>query len=273
MPLVKILKDNLGQIFAITEKNIKMNLRYKFNMIFSLIYPIIAIIMPIIILNKFFEFNAKFGPWNETNFLVFLFMAYNITLLSKLITVFPSQFKVEKYWYTLQSIIIAPFNRINLLFGILISELIMISIPFTVFITLCYLYYPISLSTLLMIFSMFFMIALLFSGTGLILGVFAISNENLLVLLNFIISIIIMFSCITFPYQIFPKIIQNFVDLNPLYYIFDVIRLTWIEDNVLHSIYSHSFHFILLISLSISMPIIGVICFNLIYKKYGIVGY
>ena len=147
MKISKILKDNASQIYAITEKNVKLSLRFKLNLIISFITPLISLIMPFIIMGKFFSLNTEFGPWNRDNFVVFQFIAYHIFLLRTMITIFAAQFIQEKYWYTLQSIIIAPFNRINLLFGIFFSHLILQSIPFIFIFVLCYIFYPISLIT------------------------------------------------------------------------------------------------------------------------------
>lgn len=243
------------------------------SLIISLVTPIFNIIMPIIILSQFFSFNAKFGPWTKDNFLVYLYLSYNIFLLSKLITTFQSEFRTEKYWKTLQALIIAPFYRFNLLIGIFFANLIQISIPFIIFVVICFIYYPISFITLLFVLLIFLFIALIFSGIGLIIGVFAISNENLMMILNFLINILIWLSCISYPYELFPPVFQNFINLNPLYYIFDILRLTWIEDNIIFTFNSHFFHFFILISFGIIMPLIGVYIFNMIYRKYGIVGY
>jgi len=271
----KTIKKNLFQIFALTEKNIKLNLRFKYQVIISYITPIISILMPLIILEQFFQFSERFNfsVWNVNNYLVFQFMAYNILLLKRVIQEFPTQLRIEKFWKTLPIIIIAPFNRFNLLLGIFFSQLILISIPFMIFSILCYIYYPISFLTVILIIMIFFLIALIFSGIGLVIGIFAISNENVWKALSFIVSLIFWVSCVTYPFNIFPEFIQPIINLNPLYYIFDLLRLTWIHNDVLLTITLLSPNFIILIAFSIIMPCLGVIIFNLIYKKYGIVGY
>lgn len=273
MKLVKQIKDNVSQILALIEKNLKLNIRFKFNLIVSFITPLITIIMPLIIMEQLFKFNDQFGPWTLQNYLVFQFIAYNIILLQSIMNEFPNQLNYEKFWKTLPFLIIAPFNRFNLLFGIFLSRIVLMSVPFAVFFILCYLYYPISILTILLVLIIYFLIALIFSGIGLILGVFAISNENIWKLMGFIITLIIWTSCVSYPFEIFPKFIQNVINLNPLYYIFNFLRMAWIEDNILNSITLHYISFIILLSLSMSLPIIGVYLFNTIFKKWGIVGY
>ena len=273
MNKIRIIRNNLGQILAITEKEVKLQLRFKITVILSFITPIVAILMPLIVMGQFFSYNVKFGPWNDTNYSVFVILTYNLVLLKQIIGTFPQQFNREKFWETLPALIIAPFNRINLLLGTFVSHLIIIFIPFTVFFILCWILYPIGIFTILIIIIIFFLISLIFSGIGLILGIFVIANENIYHFLSFSLTFIFWFSCISYPFELFPNIIQSIIELNPLYYIFDILRLTWIDNNIIQTFLLYPYNFLILIACAIAFPSIGVIFFNKIYKKYGIVGY
>lgn len=269
----KSIKDALTQIIALTEKNLKLSLRFKFRLFMALISPIIGIIMPLIIIGSFVQYNANFGPWNETNFAVYQLIAYNMGLIITIRNEFPSQFYKEKIWQTLSALIIAPFNRFYLLFGIILSHFVFMIIPFTLFFIICYLYYPVSFITILVMIGLYLLLALIFSGIGLILGIFAVSKENALTIVSFFLGLFFFFSCFMYPFELFPEPFQQIINLNPLYYLFNVVRLTWIEDNIIYSITAHSFDFFILIASAIALPLIGVYIFNRIYKKYGIVGY
>ena len=269
----KFIRRQALQIFALVEKNLRLSLRFKFNVIISFLIPIISIAMPLIILGKFFTLNTEFGPWNESNYMVFQFIAYQILLIKALINQFPIQFLREKYWKTIPAILIAPFNRYNLLFGIFFSHMILISIPFIIFFVLCWIVYPISFLTIISIIVLLLFTALIFSSIGLMIGAFAISNENIWRILSFGISMVFWLSCLTYPFEIFPNIIQQIINLNPLYYIFDILRTTWIENNILLSISSHPINFLILFLTVLIFPIISVYMFKIIYKKFGIVGY
>lgn len=261
------------QIFALVEKNLRLSLRFKFNVFMSFLMPIISIAMPLIILGKFFTLNAEFGPWNESTYMVFQLLAYQILLMKVLINEFPVQFLREKYWKTIPAIIIAPLNQYNLLLGIFFSHMILISIPFTIFFVLCWIVYPISFLTIISIIVLLFFVALIFSSIGLIIGAFAISNENIWKILSFGITMVFWLSCLTYPFEIFPNIIQQIINLNPLYYLFEILRTTWIENNILLSISYHPFNFLILFLTVLIFPIISVYAFKVIYKKFGIVGY
>ena len=159
---LETIKRNLYQIYAIVQKNLKLKFRFKIPIIVSFIYPLISLIIPIIILGEFFEYNLSFGVWNKDNFLIYQLTAYNITLIIGIMNAFPSQLKIEKFWQTLPILIIGPFNRFILLFGIIISEIILISLPFSIILILCYLYYPISLITLFFIICLYLLIVFIF---------------------------------------------------------------------------------------------------------------
>ena len=168
---------------------------------------------------------------------------------------------------------IAPFNRADLLLGIFFSNIVLISVPFTLIIILNLIVYPISVISLLFVLGIYCLIALIFSGIGIAFGVFAISNENVLKVLNFLIGFVYLFSCLTFPFQIFPDFIQNVIVINPLYYVFDFLRMSWINNNVALTITNYPFHFLILISCAIILPIVGTYIFSKVYKKYGITGF
>ena len=261
------------KISAIAGKNLKMQLRYKQGLFLSYLSPLISIIMPIIILGKFFQFNVEFGPWNAQNYIIFILMGYIITLLRRIIDNVPHNLMLEKYWKTLPNLIIAPFNPYYLLGGILLSEVIIISVPMCIILIIAYIFVPISFFTFLALICVLLGISLIFTGISLIVGIFAVSNEGIMSILNFIIMLIFLAGCITYPFQIFPKSLQIFINLNPIYYIIDFVRLIWIEDDFLYTFSTHTTHLTIFIFFLLSSPVVGVFLYNYIFKKLGISGY
>lgn len=270
---IKFYKHQLSQIFTITEKNVKIQLRFKFNLYYLILSPVIPIIMSIIIILKFFGEGVTFGKWDDTNYLVFLYTAFNIELLRKIIQNFPDEFRQEKYWKTLPALMIAPLSRIHILLGILLSHLIIIAIPFGIFFLLTYLISPISPITIIFIIFIYLLIVLIFSGIGLFLGVFAISEENYWRVFSIGLQLLFYISCIIYPFEVFPAEIQPIIRLNPFYHIFDILRITWLEDNILLTITNFPFQFIILIGAAIIIPLLSIYVFKIIYNKFGIVGY
>ncbi|MFX0001878.1 MAG: ABC transporter permease [Candidatus Hodarchaeota archaeon] len=273
MKIRKKIKRILSKTLAIAEKNARTQFRFKYNVILRWFVPIITLLMSIIILGTFFENNIDVGPWTQENYLIFIFIGYNIMIMQSMITYIPKYLLQEKYWKTLPALITAPFNRFYLLFGYILSEYLGIIIPFTIFFVIMLFILPISIPILLIVLLMFFGIGIIFSGLGLFLGVFAISNENYLYFFDFASRLIFWVSCITYPFQLFPEIIQNIIQINPIYYMIDIIRLTWIENNIILTTTSHPFHISMFVISLIIFPIICVYIFNIIYKKLGITGY
>jgi len=269
----KTIRRIFSKTFAIAEKNIRIQVRFKYFMFWKWVLPIITLLMPIIILDRFLDYSTNFGPWTKENFMVFILIGYTIMIMQGMIDYIPKSLLREKYWKTLPALMVAPFNRFYLLFGYIISEFIGILLPFTAFFIAILIFFTLSLPTLIIVLLMLLGIGIVFSGLGLFLGVFAISNENFLYLFNIITRFIFWFSCVSYPFQLFPRAIQNIINANPIYYLIDLIRLTWIENNIIFTILSHPIHiFIFTISLVI-FPLVCVYIFNIIYKKLGIKGY
>ncbi|MFX1496231.1 MAG: ABC transporter permease [Promethearchaeota archaeon] len=265
----RIIKKTL----AIAEKQIYMGLRFKYRTLLNYLAPIITILMPIIILGRFFENNINFSPWTSQNYVIFIFIGYNILLMRGMITYIPMHMQREQYWKTLPALIIAPFNRYYLLFGYFLSEVALLSIPFLAFLIVLYIIWPISILTLLSVLLLFMGVAIVFAAIGLVLGVITVANENISSIITFLLNFIIWASCITYPFQLFPGIVQDFISFNPLYYLINFIRLTWLEDNIFHTVTLHFGHFIIISSSIILAPILAVTMFNIIYKKLGTSGY
>ena len=271
--MLESVKEDFSQIFAIAGKNVKMTLRFKLNLILSLLNPLLGIVMPLIILGTLFTFTENFGPWNKENFVVYQFTTYQIMLIFQIVSRFQTSIALEKGLNTLTMILLAPFKKINLLFGIFLSHLALISIPFVTFFIICYFFYPVSIFTVFFVLFVFFLLALFFSGIGLVFGVFVIAKQRLVNLLNYPITLLLMFSCISLPFQFFPENFQFIVKLNPFYYLFNIIRLIWIEDNIIISLSSHLGYFIIVFLVAVISPIFGLKFFNYVYEKYGIAVY
>lgn len=271
--MFKAGKESLSQIYSMAETSLKLNLRYKLRFAMYMISPIISLVLPLIILGKFFEYNAKFGPWTRTNYIVFVLMSYNILLIRGTMGYIPRRFLTDKYWRTIALYLLAPLKTYCILLGLVISRLFLIAIPFLLFFFICYCYHPISFFTVLFVLLLYSLLLLLFSGIGIVLGVFAISNESIWGLLNLFLHFFFWFSCLTFPFQIFPPIFQFIINLNPFYHIFNILRIAWVTNDVLFVLNSYFVEFLIFLIPSIILPIFGIFVFNKVYEKYGIVGY
>lgn len=277
MPKKGFIIRNIKHTIAIVEKEIFLKFRFKASIIHSLINPLIQLVIIFFIFGAVFNLGEgiTFGYWNKMNYVLFLLIAFCVQFSRPITERYPQSFTTEKYWKTLSATMIAPIHRFSLLLGILISQIILNSIGVTILVAIAYFLYPISLSYFLLFILVYFCIVLCFGSIGLIIGAFAIGNENWVSYYTIVLRFIFLFSCINYPKEIFPEFFQIFITLNPLYYYFDLLRLLWYLglEPELAILYITPYHITIFLSITIIAPIISVLLFNFIYKKYGIIGY
>ena len=170
---------------------------------------------------------------------------------------------------------LAPVSKFNLLIGFLISGLLTRAFSILLTVIICYILFPIPLMTLILVLIVMLCISITFASMGFILGVFVIVNENISTSLSIGISFIALVSCLFYPLQIFPESIHIFILMNPLYYYFDLLKLSWWSGiNYREAMgYITIYHIIVVISFTITTPIFASFLFIKIYKKHGATGY
>ena len=141
----KSVRRNITQTTALIERNIFFEMRFKLVLFTSFLNPFIRILMPLIIFGAIFSISEgfSFGYWTGENYVLFLLIAFCVQFLRRIVENFRQLFFREKFWKTLQALMVAPINRYVLLFGILISEMILISIHFIFFLIFELILFPI----------------------------------------------------------------------------------------------------------------------------------
>jgi ABC-type polysaccharide/polyol phosphate export permease len=273
----KSLRTNIKQINALVERNIYLELRFKLSLFTRYFAPFVQILMPLIIFNVIFMIREdyEFGYWTGLNFILFLFIAFCVQFLRKIVVNFQQLFNREKFWKTLQALMVAPVNRYVLLFGFLISELILVSIPFIFFFVIACILFPINIFYLFLVVLGFLSLALIFGCLGLILGILVITKEGIYSIVSLGFTFLFWLSCISYPLQIYPEVFQIIILFNPLYYFIDIIRIFWLMgfDYNLAITFLTPAHIIIVVGGTIILPIFSVYLFNTFYDKFGISGY
>jgi len=273
----KSLRTNIKQIKALAERNLYLEIRFKLSLFTRYISPFIQILMPLIIFNVIFTIREdyQFGYWTSLNFILFLFIAFCTQFLRTIIHRFSTLFNREKYWKTLHALMVAPVNKYILLFGFLIAEMILISVPFIVFFIIAYLLFPISVVYLFLVILTFLALTVFFGCFGLIMGILIITKEGLYSIGSLLVTLLFWLSCISYPLQIFPEFVQFIILLNPLYYFIDLIRIVWLMgiDFELAIAFLTPIHIIVVMGITLVLPIFSVYFFNTFYDKFGISGY
>ena len=265
------------QILAMVEKEFFLQSRIKSNFIFRFLNPVIELLLLIFVFGIIFNIKEDFslGYWNVNNYILFLILAFSIQFSKSVMSKYYELFMYEKYWKTISAIMVAPVHRFTLLISVLISELVMNFIPLFFLFMIAIILFPIPFINILLVFLVFFCIFFIFSSIGLIIGVFTISHEELVPYIQILLRFIFLFSCTNYPKEIFPDIIQDIVVLNPFYYIFDLLRISWylgVDYETAIRLVTPT-HIIVISVFTIITPMISIYLFNRIYKKRGISGY
>jgi ABC-type polysaccharide/polyol phosphate export permease len=232
--------------------------------------------MPLIVLGKIFEITSgkSLGIWTSDTLLFFILTGFCIGSAAGFIHEYYKMLRDEKYWKTLPAILISPFNRYNLLIAVFIEELIYIAVPLTIVFIILLIIYPTSLISFLVAFLIFLAGCILLASTGLIIGAFSLSAESAMTWVAFLVHFVLMFSCYNYPREMFPPALTFFIIIDPFYYYWDLMRVTWLF-GIDYVLFNSAFlvHFIIIIVFSTLLPIISVYFFNYFYKRYGIAGY
>jgi len=274
----KIIRKNIKQILALAIKDVRLKWRFKQEFFIENFLPFLALFFPLIIFSTLFQLEIDFfegSYYTAENYVLFLLLAYSVECSIFLLWYYRDLFYDEKTWKTLHGLMLAPVSKFNLLIGFLISGLLTRAFSIVITVIICYILFPIPLMTLILVLIVMLCISITFASMGFILGVFVIVNENISASLSIGISFIALISCLFYPLQIFPESIHIFILMNPLYYYFDLLKLSWWSGiNYREAMgYITIYHIIVVISFTIITPIFASFLFIKIYKKYGATGY
>ena len=74
MNFIKSLKERLNILFAIIEKYLKLETRFKIEFLMRFLTPLITTLIPLFIFGVLFTINSDYylGSWNSSNYLLFM---------------------------------------------------------------------------------------------------------------------------------------------------------------------------------------------------------
>lgn len=262
---------NISQIIAIYQKEMRLNLRFKWNYFGNILsYPLRFIVFFLVVYRGFFASGVQeISGVNKLNYVSFLIFGGLVqSFFAIAYQLFRVKFMNEKYWQTIFSFLLAPVNRLKLIIGIGLSESLRLLIITVIFLGITYMVMPVDIARVIIV---LFIIILLFIGTlgiGLIVGTFALANENLLFLFECLFWVWSFLSCFYYPLLSLPKFIQPLAQINPVYHGLTFIREIWFGSpgNIME-------HIIYILLFAVIAPIVGVFSFNRIIKNQGVTGY
>jgi len=260
----------VSDIFTIAEKELKLQLRFKFPFFTSsFITPLIRITPFFMVYAGFFYFGAEaLGEVTRTNFVVFLTLGMLADVIFNIgYEAFHTKFMQEKYWGTIESIFLAPVHRVSLILGVGLAEVVR-GLPSTaIFLIICYLIIPVNIANFGVILLTFLMAYVFILSVGIIYGSAALFNESFLPIFEYLRVAWVFFSCFYFPIEVIPEILKPWALINPIYQANVVIRGLWISGVM------HWQPFIYLLLLAILAPLLAILIFNKLWKELTIQGY
>ncbi len=264
---------NLTKIIAFTEKTLKLDMRFKYQFFLQLtVGPVLTLASFLVLYTGFFTITSKsLGSLDSQNYIPALFLGSMALVFSNAgFNAFAVRLRAEKFWGTIQLMLLAPVNKFALLLGIVLADIIRSCISIIPMLMACYILFPTNLINILYVYMIFILISIGTSGIGLIIGAFAISNENMIPLFNYLSQAIIFFSTFFLPIEIFPDFLKVIIRMNPLYHGITLVRALWFNTGMTQPV---TIPILWVLGAAVISPIIGVYFFNRIWQKIGIVGY
>jgi len=260
----------IRQSLAIAKKEVILDLRFKWNFFFSyMLMPVKWFLLFILIYFGFYTFGAGNLGWvsidNYLTFLLFGTLFHFIVITS--LRVYAQKFKQEKFWQTIQGILIAPLGNFSLVIGIALSGLLYLFFILLFTFIAAYIINQVSIGIFLFTLVVVLISYLSLQGIGLIYASFTLTNENFMFLFVYLELLITTLSCFYYPIDVIPRALRPIIYLNPVYHANLIVKKLWITGT--YNIWS----FIFLIIFAILSLILGMIIFKRMLRKLGVRGY
>ncbi|MAG21715.1 MAG: hypothetical protein CL943_00220 [Candidatus Diapherotrites archaeon] len=265
----------INDMLAIAEKEIKLSLRFKIPFFTgSMVEPFIRIAPFLLVYFGFFSAGAQsFGGVTESNFVVFLILGMLIDLvLVEGYTRLYIRFMEEKYWQTIEAMLLAPINKLSLLGGQALSLLVGLFPSMLLFLGVSFVLIPTTIQNIILSIAVVAMVMSIALSIGLIYASSALFNENFDPLFKYARVGLVFISCFYYPITIFDTIpvlslLKPIVIANPLYQAITIIRSAWIYGTIEVASVAYVAAF------AIIAPLLAVFIFNKLWKKLNIQGY
>lgn len=262
---------------AVTEKELSLAFRFKiYPIVNSFINPIAKIIPVLLIYYGFLHFSSagSFGGITKENYILvlstgmFLFTIYNAG-----ITGFSPRFGMEKYWKTIDALLISPISSIELIIGVGLADLVINTPAISLFLATGFLAVSIDFFTLLLILVVVFLVYLICLSAGLAYGSVVLSREGYTAIISYLFMGWNFLSCFVYPITIMPEDFLGFLNLkliafyNPVYQGLSFVNQLWSQGTF------DAFAFSYVLLFAIITPFIAGYIFKRSWKKLGIEGY
>jgi ABC-2 type transport system permease protein len=264
------MRTLLSHAAAYAEKDLHIQLRFKVEFVANTFLPaLINLGLFGTVFFGFFKSGAPSGSELSSNdFVAFVLLAaLGTTVFKSAFSAFQNRFASEKYWQTAQSILASPLSTWSLLLGVSAAELVKFSIVSVVFLTLSYIFWPVSILQFVGATLLLGLLYLAVSGFSLLRGALFLANENYDPIINYFMIGTAYVSCFYYPLTFLPSFLQPLAEVNPLYYIVNSIRSVWLGYPL------ETGYLAIGVIAGILSPLAGTVAFRRVWRNQDITGY
>lgn len=267
---MKFISITFRQIWAIALKELELDTRYILPFISQVFFsPVKTVIWFFVVYFGFFASGSShLGSVTKDNYILFLLVGTIFNTFFNIATLdFPSKFFNEKFWQTIQGILIAPINTFKFVFGLSLAEVIKASFAVLTISVIGLAIFPIPIVKFLLIVGIILAVFVGLMFIGLIRAAFILINENANTVFEYLFLALGFISCFYYPIDAFPKFLQPVVYYNPVYQAINLVRNIWLGNNIsLFEIYWTAGAILVAIA-------IGMFLFNYLLKHNDVEGY
>lgn len=214
----------------------------------TILPPIITIILYFIVFGKIL--GNKIGYISGYQYIEYIFPGLLVmSIINNSYFNVSSSFFISKFQKYIEEIIISPILNIIVIIGFILGGIIRSFLVFLILFIISYLFFDIYIYNFYLILFNFLLTSILFSLLGFINAVFAKKFDDINIFPTFVLTPLLYFSGIFFSLELIPNFLKGFVYFNPLFYIVNLFRYSFLgisEINLFFSVFFLIFFLIFL---------------------------
>ncbi|MBU1674091.1 ABC transporter permease [Patescibacteria group bacterium] len=268
-----LLKNRFIVAWAYIVKDMKNLFRFKvavFNFVFA---PFLTMISFMMVYSAVFFVGGveDLGYVQQSNYIIYLltgFMAYSCFSVSWRKTTMLD----EKVMLTLEGILLTPRNRLYIMVGKGAKALFEVMIVVIMFTAIIAFFHP-TIDWLSLFYGALalFLVFIIFLNIDFMVSAIGLAEEGISSFFStYLPRFILIISCVYYPIESIPEQLRFIVYINPAYYGVNMFRSGFMQADLPFGIAGP---LIYLLILAIIIPILAVLLFNWILRKWGIKGY
>jgi len=266
------ISDKIRVLWAYALKDLRGAFRFKISLFNTILAPILTAASFLVTYAAIF-FGAKtedLGFVQKSNYVIYIltgFLVYSIFRLAwgrtSLLT--------EKVMQTLDGMLLAPRNRLYIMFGKAVQSFAEIFITVIFFaIAIIFLQPQIKLYNLVIGILALIFLFIIFLSLDFIVSAIGLAEEGIEgFITTYAPRAFLLIGCVYYPVDVIPAFARPFVYLNPLYHAVNLFRSAFMTADLRFGFYP----LIFLALLAFVLPILAAFLFDFVLRRWGVRGY